>query len=259
MKFEYTWTGNWAGAMCGMRHAMKSHGRADSMMMTWVGDRGTCGDPRDTSMPIISETSFGNKDVVVYFYIGDNDMKLCQNLILASKGGKVLESEDKPFYDLIKEDGNAAHTKFLRQIFVSVDITAPRYFWQEMDTYKVDTTANSESTMHTILKDEISLDCLEPYMYECDSANDDDDIILQDVINRMKFIRDDSRYSDLCKTQRIKAMIPESWLQKRHWSASYATVRNAYHQRKHHRLPQWNTHFANWVKSLPYAAELICN
>lgn len=180
------------------------------------------------------------------FVIGENDMKLAQTLIKA---------------------GNE-HRKFMRQIFVSVDITAPLYWWKEFDTYKVGTVANSTSTMHKLATTSITLDCFETDDYDrslslADNPKDDDGLdnistFEEDIIYVLENIRQkyletkDKRY-----WKELVRWLPESWLQKRTITMNYENVRNMYFQRKYHKLTEWSESFIKWVESLPYAEELI--
>lgn len=180
------------------------------------------------------------------FVIGENDMKLAQTLIKA---------------------GNE-HRKFMRQIFVSVDITAPLYWWKEFDTYKVGTVANSTSTMHKLATTPITLDCFEIDDYDrnlsiADNPKDDDGLdnistFEEDVIYVLENIRQkyletkDKRY-----WKELVRWLPESWLQKRTITMNYENVRNMYFQRRNHKLTEWSESFIKWVESLPYAEELI--
>ena len=180
------------------------------------------------------------------FVIGENDMKLAQTLIKA---------------------GNE-HRKFMRQIFVSVDITAPLYWWKEFDTYKVGTVANSTSTMHKLATTQITLDCFEIDDYDrnlslADNPKDDDGLdnistFEEDIIYVLENIRQkyletkDKRY-----WKELVRWLPESWLQKRTITMNYENVRNMYFQRRNHKLTEWSESFIKWVESLPYAEELI--
>ena len=180
------------------------------------------------------------------FVIGENDMKLAQTLIKA---------------------GNE-HRKFMRQIFVSVDITAPLYWWKEFDTYKVGTVANSTSTMHKLATTPITLDCFEVDDYDrnlslADNPKDDDGLdnistFEEDIIYVLENIRQkyletkDKRY-----WKELVRWLPESWLQKRTITMNYENVRNMYFQRRNHKLTEWSESFIKWVESLPYAEELI--
>ena len=180
------------------------------------------------------------------FVIGENDMKLAQTLIKA---------------------GNE-HRKFMRQIFVSVDITAPLYWWKEFDTYKVGTVANSTSTMHKLATTPITLDCFEIDDYDrnlsiADNPKDDDGLdnistFEEDIIYVLENIRQkyletkDKRY-----WKELVRWLPESWLQKRTIIMNYENVRNMYFQRRNHKLTEWSESFIKWIESLPYAEELI--
>ena len=179
-------------------------------------------------------------------HIGENDMKLAQTLIKAG----------------------SEHRKFMRQIFVSVDITAPLYWWKEFDTYKVGTVANSSSTMHKLATTPITLDCFEIDDYDrnlslADNPKDDDGLdnistFEEDIIYVLENIRQkyletkDKRY-----WKELVRWLPESWLQKRTITMNYENVRNMYFQRRNHKLTEWSESFIKWVESLPYAEELI--
>lgn len=117
--------------------------------------------------------------------------------------------------------GAGGHDKFLRQIGVILDITAPLYWWKQMDTYKVGTVAQSESTMHTLLKKPITNDCFEsgkvPDFY----------------INFLEDLRQDGDFV------KLNAWLPQSWLQRRIWTGNYAVLKNIVSQRENHKLPEW--------------------
>lgn len=150
------------------------------------------------------------------------------------------------------ENDNLAHSKFLRQIFVSVDISAPLYFWSELDTYKVGTVANSESTMHKLTKDAKNLSLQD---FECDWETEQ---YLTDVlIPELQRIAADDTIDDIKRLRQLKQKLPTSYIQKRHWTGNYEIVRNMYNQRRNHRLTEWRTDFVNWAHSLPYSAEFI--
>lgn len=168
--------------------------------------------------------------------IGDKDMDLAGRLWNAS------------------ENENLAHSKFLRQIMLSVDISAPLYIWSELDTYKIATTANSESTMHKLTKDAKSLTLAD---FECDPENED--WILNVIIPELQRVSLDTSLGEIKRLRLLKQKLPTSYIQKRHWTANYEVVRNMYNQRvfRPHRLVEWNTDFGNWAESLPYADEFI--
>jgi hypothetical protein len=159
------------------------------------------------------------------FVIGENDMKLAQKLIRAG----------------------SVHRKFMRQIFVSVDITAPLYWWKEFDTYKVGTVANSTSTMHKLASTQITKECFEH-----------GDMIYQGTIaelemNRLKYLES----KDMNEWKKLIVNLPESWLQTRTVTMSYENLLNMFRHRHNHKLTEWHQ-FCEWIKTLPYAEELIC-
>ena len=155
-------------------------------------------------------------------------------------------------------------SKFLRQIFVSVDITAPLYWWKEADTYKIATVANSTSTMHKLSSTPITLDCFEVDDMQDFVFNDPSTFfscshseMINTIINYLEYLR--NLYNETKDKKYWKQLIrwlPEGWLQTRTWTANYAVLRNMYFQREHHKLTQWHT-FCKWVEELPYAKELI--
>ena len=234
MKFSNTSVMNFENAFRGLRNPKNSWNRSDSGKLYWDGTW------------YHEELKNYFTEYGVNFYIGENDMKLAQTLIKA---------------------GNE-HRKFMRQIFVSVDITAPLYWWKEFDTYKVGTVANSTSTMHKLATTPITLDCFEIDDYDrnlslADNPKDDDGLdnistFEEDIIYVLENIRQkyletkDKRY-----WKELVRWLPESWLQKRTITMNYENVRNMYFQRRNHKLTEWSESFIKWVESLPYAEELI--
>ena len=234
MKFENTEVCGFEHSFRGMRNPKNSWDRSDSGKLYWDGTW------------YHEELKNYFTEYGVNFYIGENDMKLAQTLIKA---------------------GNE-HRKFMRQIFVSVDITAPLYWWKEFDTYKVGTVANSTSTMHKLATTPITLDCFEIDDYDrnlslADNPKDDDGLdnistFEEDIIYILENIRQkyletkDKRY-----WKELVRWLPESWLQKRTITMNYENVRNMYFQRRNHKLTEWSESFIKWVESLPYAEELI--
>ena len=131
----------------------------------------------------------------------------------------------KPVADkLCSKDGG--HNKFLESMIVWVEVNAPRYWWSEADTYRL-TSKQSESTMHTIIKD---LDGDFNNLFEDGSISRDLYENMKDIINSL----DGSE-----RLVAIKKMLPEGFLQKRMWRLDYKTLRNIIQQRKNHRLPHW--------------------
>lgn len=226
MKFEKTMVAGWESAFRGMRNPMNSWAKSDSKHV-WPAD-------------------INGEDHVdgCYFLIGENDMRLAQRLIR----------------------GGGEHRKFLRQIQVWVDITAPLYWWKEMDTYKVGTVANSCSTMHKLASTPITVECFEMgdfYGNAVCGENDKGHEVIgvefaETFISKLEYLRKayletkDKRY-----WKELIRWLPESWLQMRTVSLNYENIRNMAHQRKNHKLSEWSVDFFEWAKELPYADELI--
>ena len=139
--------------------------------------------------------------------------------------------------NLAKKGGG--EDKFLRQIICWWDVKAPRFWWCEADTYKVATTAQSESTMHTIMHRELTQDDFE---YVISPAYLD---YLNSVIAEYRASRDEELFLEL------KNGLPEGFLQRRVWSLSLANMKNIYAQRKNHRLPQWHQVCQAFVEETP--------
>ena len=194
------------------------------------------------------------------FIIGDNDLDLMQRLI---KGG-------------------SEHRKFMRQIMVSIDITAPLYWWKEFDTYKIGTTANSTSTMHKLASTPIILDCFETDDYDpdiifeegVDDSGDYPSHYTEDI-GCVIGERGDNYYSEETLISFLESLrkkyletkdkrywkelirwLPESYLQTRTVTMDYENLYSIVRQRKGHKLTEWAA-FIEWVHTLPYADELI--
>ena len=144
------------------------------------------------------------------------------------------------------------HRKFIRQIFVSVDITAPLYWWKEYDTYKVATVANSTSTMHKIHSKAFELDDFSHDHLTKDSLEFMGVIIDRLESIRQKFVAEKKKedWYDLIQ------LLPSSYNQMRTCTMNYETLVNIYFARRNHKLQEWHT-FCHWIESLPYATELI--
>ena len=144
------------------------------------------------------------------------------------------------------------HRKFIRQIFVSVDITAPLYWWKEYDTYKVATVANSTSTMHKIHSKPFSMDD-----FSCDHMTDGTKKFMETVVAELENIR--LRFKETKSKDDWYDMIqllPSSYNQMRTCTFNYETLINIYRARKNHKLAEWHT-FCDWIETLPYAEQLI--
>ncbi len=145
------------------------------------------------------------------------------------------------------------HRKFLRQIMVTVDITAPLYWWKEFDTYKVGTVANSCSTMHKIHASPFSR-----ADFSCDRMTAPALAVLDSVIafletERQAFVAT----KDVAHWHNMIQLLPTSYNQMRTVTLNYEVLVNIYYARRNHKLAEWHTLCA-WIESLPYARELIC-
>ncbi|MBQ9071008.1 MAG: hypothetical protein IJY23_06665 [Clostridia bacterium] len=164
------------------------------------------------------------------FVLGENDLSLARRLAVAGSD----------------------HRKFLRQIMVSMDITAPLYWWKEFDTYKVGTVANSCSTMHKIQAKEFGRDD-----FSCDRLTDEALAVLDNLISfleteRVKFneTKDKSAWHNMIQ------LLPSSFNQLRTVTLNYEVLINIYYARRHHKLAEWHT-LCEAIENLPYARELI--
>jgi hypothetical protein len=165
------------------------------------------------------------------YVLGENDLALARKLIKAGSD----------------------HRKFLRQIFISVDITAPLYWWKEFDTYKVGTVSNSCSTMHKIHEKEFTL---EDFSYDQLSAPATDSLrIIIRILNaaRASYLETKEKlfWWDMIQ------LLPSSYNQRRTITLNYETLYNIYGSRRNHKLDEWSIGFMEWIESLPYANELI--
>ena len=247
MKFQNTDVWGFQHALRGMRNPKNSWNKSDSYMC----DKEHC-----------SQCDGINKNCIKPdgYYIGPNDMKLARALI----------------------QGGPEHRKFLRQIFVSVDITAPLYWWKQFDTYKIGTVANSTSTMHKLTSKPITLDCFETDDFNSDlvyytEPNPYSDVYIEMenttgmlseiIIEQLEFLR--QKYLETKDKKYWKELVrwlPQGWLQTRTWTANYEVIRTIVHQRQMHKLNQWSglddpskPNFIKWAKTLPYADEFIFN
>lgn len=245
MKFGRTEVYGFEKALIGMRNPKNSWGKNDSKEYICYG---VLENPENYKAFKNEKHNFCRyiENDALCVVIDENDMKLAQTLIKAG----------------------SEHRKFMRQIFVSVDITAPLYWWKEMDQYRINVTTNSTSTMHRLTSSPITLDCFETDDYDrnlslADNPKDDDRLdnistFEEDIIYVLENIRQkyletkDKRY-----WKELVRWLPESWLQKRTITMNYENVRNMYFQRRTHKLTEWSESFCKWVETLPYAEELI--
>lgn len=143
------------------------------------------------------------------------------------------------------------HRKYLRQIFVSMDITAPLYWWKEFDTYKVGTVANSCSTMHKIASKEFELDDFShEHLYSDELEHLKETITL---LNGDRELYLDSKKKD--DWWQLIQLLPSSYNQRRTVTMNYENVMSMINQRTGHKLDEWNT-FVDILKSLPYIKEI---
>ena len=168
------------------------------------------------------------------------------------KGNYILGPNDLDLARRLAKAGSD-HRKFLRQIFVSVDITAPLYWWKEFDTYKVATVANSCSTMHKIHAKEFTRED-----FSCDRLDEGGLAMLDAVIaylekERLAFLEDKENRQHW---HNLIQMLPSSYNQMRTVTLNYENLIGMYYARKSHKLAEWHT-YCDWVKSLPYANDLI--
>lgn len=236
LTIETVETYGWAAAIRGMRNPKNSWDKMDShpcLEADWSGD---------CAMVMNDDEPAKDCDPDKYhFCVGENDFKLMQTLAAAGQD----------------------HGKFLRMITVTLDITAPLYWWKEFDTYKVGTVANSCSTMHKIHAKEFTLDDFshEHLMANCDNheakiyAESAMDVLARTVatlnVYRDMFLQtSDKRY-----WWQLIQLLPSSYNQRRTVQLNYAVLKNIYHARKAHKLDEWHT-LCDWIESLPYS-ELI--
>ena len=169
-----------------------------------------------------------------------------------NKGEYILGEADLIFAKKLCVAGTD-HRKFMRQIMVSADIYAPLYWWKEFDTYKVGTTANSTSTMHKIHTKKFEIDD-----FSHDRLDDECKEILLNLLDSLEKIREKYNESkDKSEWDKIIQLLPSSYNQLRTCTLTYENLINMYNARKSHKLQEWRE-FCEWIKTLPYARELIC-
>lgn len=265
MKIDNLRTYGWEAAFRGMRNPKDSWAKSDSFfgLAKYDEDTDLLGEVIESYEPTSDKeydeiaTWLSNNGLIAYgehaheyAYIGKEDLKLAQKLIRAG----------------------SEHRKFMRQIFVSMDITAPLYIWKEMDTYKVATTTNSTSTMHTLEKKPITRDSFEMDDYNGIMINNSNFIFevetiwdeLIDVLEKLRQLY--LKTGDKRLWKELIRLLPESWLQTRTWTGNYENLLSicSKGQRRSHKLNEWSgvdnsdlTNFVNTMRELPYAQELI--
>lgn len=218
IKIENVNVCGWEAAIRGMRNPMNSWDKSDS---------DTCKDKLSCCESYV--------DCRMYHYcIGSNDLELMKSLVKAGSD----------------------HSKFMRMITVTLDITAPLYWWKEFDTYKVGTVRNSCSTMHKIHSKEFTLDD-----FSCEHLQDIPNggafkYCLKQIISQLNHARDlFIETNDKTYWWQMIQLLPSSYNQRATIQLNYAVLRNMYHSRKNHKLDEWKD-FCKWIESLPYS-ELI--
>lgn len=266
MKLENLEVFNFKGAFRGMRNPMNSWEKSDSIFEILNAD-----DADDFYYEVAynwteQERKAGNQEIIEKYMNWLNNVghlrwadytSYIQDIALL--GPKDLQLAQR----LIRAGGE--HRKFLRQIIVSFDLTAPLYFFKEFDTYKVGTVANSTSTMHKLATTPITLDCFEtddfqdfPFGldHETWSMKNSDHVkciirYLEDL--RLKYLEtNDKKY-----WKELIRWLPESWLQTRTITMNYENILSIIHQRHNHKLSEWNWLIDQFKKQLPYAYELL--
>lgn len=228
IKLENIEVSGWKAAIRGLRNPMNS----------W--------DKSDSGLVVVNEEDheFGY-DPIFEYHIGKNDLTLMKSL---SKVGND-------------------HAKFLRMINVTVDITAPLYWWKEFDTYKVGTVANSCSTMHKIHSKEFTIDDFshehiddfnipeenQPYTFS-------DGLFLHHMNRTVEQLNIARNYYLKTKDKKywwqMIQLLPSSYNQRRTVQLNYQVLKAMYHARKNHKLDEWRE-FCKWCETLPYFREVV--
>lgn len=217
-------------AVRGMRNPMNSWDKSDSMMC--YGEKFSDCKSDCEKCPRENDEDFDN-DI---FCVGKNDLDLMRRLYKAG----------------------SEHRKYLRQIFVSMDILAPLYWWKEMDQYRINVTTNSCSTMHKIHANGFTL-----YDFSHDHLDTDSTCMLIDLIwflNNQRDIYVNGIHGELKNDKQfwwnMIQLLPSSYNQKRTVTMNYENVVTIIKQRTGHKLDEWNQ-FVEILKSLPYVKEII--
>ena len=246
IKIEDIHIDGWEAAIRGMRNPMNSWDKSDSVFYF----EGHSHDINGNSAGSWYNVNSGNKNID-HVVIGKNDLDLMRRL---SNAGSV-------------------HGKFLRMINVTMDITAPLYWWKEFDTYKVGTVANSCSTMHKITSKEFTFDdfsfehLIGNRWSEADNYNNENSLPMN-VLMHTIFALNENRYLYLKAKEsgdeeraklfwwQLIQLLPSSYNQKRTVQLNYQVLKEIYEYRKDHKLDEWKI-FCEQITTLPYAKELI--
>lgn len=210
----------WGSAIRGMRNPMNSWDKSDSYFANYTDASGMAYIQMDSENGITTN----------WMTLGENDLALMKKLVNAGSD----------------------HSKFMRMINVTCDITAPLYWWKEYDTYKVGTVANSCSTMHKIHAKEFEWDDFSFEHLLPDEATE----FMKHLIDGLNYYR--LKYletKDKIYWWQMIQLLPSSYNQRRTVQLNYAVLRNIYHSRRNHKLDEWHT-FCDFIRTLPYS-ELI--
>ena len=257
MEFKDTQVFNFKGAFRGMRNPKESWDRSDSFFGIVNLEYPQDGREEVVDLWVMQELARSHNQVEPYskeweelwekydLWLWDNSALQWDNdiAVVAALGPADLELAQK-----LVLSGDE-HMKFMRQIFVCVDITAPIYWFKEFDTYKVGTVANSTSTMHKLTSEPITPDKFE---WDVNFGEYQDAIMNTCETLRQKYLET----KDKSYWRALVQLLPESWLQTRTVTMTYANLRNIYFQRRNHKLIEWR-HFCDWIARLPYGGELI--
>ena len=220
IKVENIETFGWEAALHGMRNAKNSWAKSDSKYssdIVWTPE---------------NIARFGNNVMGYDYCIGENDMKLASTLVKAG----------------------TEHRKFTRMIHIQMDITAPMFWWSEFDTYKIGTTRNSCSKMHTIHIKPFELD---DFAHECCMEIPIAHDALINAINACDQLR--IMYNETHDRKYWRALIellPESYMMKATWDGSFETMLNIMHQRDGHKLKEeWEPFRKDCFDNIPYLEE----
>lgn len=231
IKIENVMTVGWEAAIRGARNPMNSWEKSDSLFFDYEtkDDEAVCHDIRKTSHTIIPSDWRELYEVHDDLVMGPNDLKLLTNLAKAGSD----------------------EAKFRRMIVVYVDVTAPMYWWKETDTYKVGTVRNSCSTMHKIHAKEFGL---EDFSYDHIGSAESELTRCIDILNIARRMYLNTK--DKAHWWSMIQLLPSSYNQRATLMLNYEVLANMYHARKNHKLDEWRS-FCKWIKTLPYAKELI--
>lgn len=177
-----------------------------------------------------SQSDSKQLSIPLVFRIGPKDMQLCKKLIMAGSD----------------------HRKFLRQIFISMDITAPLYWWKEFDTYKVGTTANSCSTMHKLCSKQFEK---QDFSVE-DVTSFGGTYVLTELIKALEGLRLKAAKGDKAAWRELIQLLPSSYNQTRTVTMNYEVAMKMFFARRHHKLTEWHT-LCNALAELRYFSDFF--